>query len=91
MRRSGTRHEVEKALEKIRRQIEQRDKRQRRLLQCIDLAIEHIASGASVVELAKRHNLSAYKVRRYIDNAVFLARSRMFERDSAIEKYLGEK
>jgi hypothetical protein len=82
---------VEKALEKIRRHIEQRDKRQRRLLQSLDLAIEHISTGASVVELATRHNLSAYKVRRCIDNAVFLARSRMFERDSAIERYLGEK
>jgi hypothetical protein len=82
---------VEKALEKIRRDIEQRDKKQRRLLQCVELAIEHITTGASVVELAKRHNLSAYKVRRYIENAVFLARSRMFERDSAIKRYLGEK
>ena len=82
---------VEKALEKIRRHIEQRDKRQRRLLQCIDLAIEHISTDASVVELAKRHNLSAYKVRRYIDNAVFLARSRMFERDRTMARYLGEK
>jgi transcriptional regulator GlxA family with amidase domain len=82
---------VEKALEKIRRHIEQRDKKQRRLLQCIDLAIEHISTDASVMELAKRHNLSAYKVRRYIDNAVFLARSRMFERDRAMARYLGEK
>jgi len=82
---------VEKTLEKIRRHIEQKDKRQRRLLQCIDLAIEHISTGASVGELAKRHHLSAYKVRRYIDNAVFLARSRMYERVSAIERYLGEK
>jgi len=71
---------VEKALAKIRSRIEQKDKRQRRLLQCINLAIEHISTGASVVDLAKRHNLSAYKVRRYIDNAVFLARSRMLER-----------
>ena len=82
---------VEKSLEKIRRHIEQKDKRQRRLLQCIELAIEHIGSGASIVELAKRHDLSAYKVRRYVETAVFLARSRMFERDSAIEKYLRKK
>jgi transcriptional regulator GlxA family with amidase domain len=82
---------VEKALEKIRRHIEQRDKKQRRLLRCIDLAIEHISTDASVMELAKRHNLSVYKVRRYIDNAVFLARSRMFERDRAMARYLGEK
>lgn len=82
---------VEKALEKIRRHIEQRDKKQRRLLRCIDLAIEHISTDASVMELAKRHNLSVYKVRRYIDNAVFLARSRMFERDRAMATYLGEK
>ena len=82
---------VKKALAKIRRHIEQKDKRQRRLLLCIDLAIEHMSTGASAVELAKRHDLSAYKVRRYIETAVFLARSRMFERDSAIERYLREK
>ena len=71
---------VEKALAKIRRHIEQKDKRQRRLLLCIDLAIEHISTGASIVDLAKRHDLSAHKARRYIETAVFLARSRMFER-----------
>lgn len=78
---------VEKALLKIRRRIEQRDKRQRRLVQCIDLAIEHITTGASVMELAKRHNLSEHKVRRSIDNAVFLARSR----NSAAERYVTKK
>jgi len=72
--------ETEKALEKIHRQIVQKDKRQRRMLQCIDLAIERIATGAGITELAKRHNLSESKVRPSIDSAVLWARSRMFER-----------
>ena len=72
--------ETERALEKIRRRIVQKDKRQRRMLQCIDLAIERIATGAGITELAKRHHLSESRVRRDIDRAVFLARSRMFER-----------
>lgn len=71
---------TENALEKIHRQIVQKDKRQRRMLQCIDLAIERIATGAGITELAKRHHLSESRVRRDIDRAVFLARSRMFER-----------
>jgi Mor family transcriptional regulator len=72
--------ETEKALEKIRCRIVQKDKRQRQMLQCIDLAIERITTGARIAELAKRHRLSEEKVRRYIDRAIFLARSRMFER-----------
>jgi hypothetical protein len=71
---------TEKSFEKIRRQIVQTDKRQRRMLQCIELAIERITTDASVAELAKRHHLSQEKVRRYIDRAVLMARSRMFER-----------
>ena len=71
---------TEKSLEKIRRQIVQQDKRRRRMLQYFDLAIERITTGASIAELAKRHHLSEEKVRRYIDRAVLLARSRMFER-----------
>ena len=71
---------TEKIFEKIRRQIVQTDKRQRRMLQCIELAIERITTDASVAELAKRHHLSQEKVRRYIDRAVLMARSRMFER-----------
>jgi hypothetical protein len=71
---------TEKTLEKIRRQIMQQDKRRRRMLQYFDLAIERITTGASIAELAKRHHLSEEKVRRYIDRAVLLARSRMFER-----------
>jgi AraC-like DNA-binding protein len=71
---------TEKTLEKIRRQIVQQDKRRRRMLQYFDLAIERITTGASIAELAKRHHLSEEKVRRYIDRAVLLARSRMFER-----------
>ena len=71
---------TEKIFEKIRRHIVQTDKRQRRMLQCIELAIERITTDASVAELAKRHHLSQEKVRRYIDRAVLMARSRMFER-----------
>jgi hypothetical protein len=71
---------VEKQLEKIRRQIVQRDKRQRRTLKYIDLAIERLTTGAATAELAKRHHLTEGKVRRYIDRAVLLARSRMLER-----------
>jgi hypothetical protein len=71
---------TEKTLEKIRHQIVQKDKRQRRMLQCIDLAIERITTGAGIAQLAKRHNLNEAKVRRYIERAVLLARSRMYER-----------
>ena len=71
---------IEKKMAKIRHQIIQRDKRQRHLLQCIDLAIERITTGASIAELAKRHNLTESKVRRHIENAIFLARSRMYEK-----------
>ena len=71
---------TEKTLEKIRRQIVQQDKRRRRMLQYFDLAIERITTGASIAQLAKRHHLSEEKVRRYVDRAVLLARSRMFER-----------
>ena len=72
---------TEKTLEKIRRQIVQQDKRRRRMLQYFDLAIERITTGASIAQLAKRHHLSEEKVRRYIDRAVLLARSRMFEKN----------
>jgi hypothetical protein len=44
------------------------------------LAIERLTTGAATAELAERHHLSEGKVRRYIDRAVLLARSRMFER-----------
>jgi len=71
---------AEKKLTKIRREIVQRDKRQRRLLQCIELAIERITTGMSIAELAKRHHLTESKLRRDIETAIFLARSRMFER-----------
>ena len=71
---------VEKKLAKIRREIVQRDKRQRRALECIELAIERITTGMSIAELAKRHNLTDSKVRRDIETAIFLARSRMFEK-----------
>jgi len=76
----GLDNKTERTLEKIRRQIVQQDKRQRRMLQYFDLAIERITTGASIAELAKRHHLSEEKARRYIDRAVLLARSRMFER-----------
>ena len=72
--------ETEKVLEKIRRQIVQKDNAQRRMVLCVDLAIERITTGVRIAELAKRHHLSEEKVRRYIDRALFLARSRMFER-----------
>ena len=70
---------VEKKLAKIRREIVQRDKRQRRALECIELAIERITTGMSIAEL-ERHNLTDSKVRRDIETAIFLARSRMFEK-----------
>ena len=71
---------AEKKLTKIRREIVQRDKRQRRVLQCVELAIERITTGMSVADLAKRHHLTESKVRRDIETAIFLARSRMFEK-----------
>ena len=71
---------IEKKMAKIRQKIIQKDKRERQLLQCIDLAIERITTGASIAKLAKRHNLSESKVRRHIENAIFLARSRMYEK-----------
>jgi hypothetical protein len=74
---------VEKRLEKIGQQIMQRDKPQRRTLLYIDLAIERLTTGAPTAELAKQYRLSEGKVRRYIDRAVLLARSRMFEKTSA--------
>jgi hypothetical protein len=72
---------AEKKLAKIRREIVQSDKRQRRALQCIELAIERITTGMSIAALAKRHNLTESKVRRDIETAIFLARSRMFEKN----------
>jgi hypothetical protein len=71
---------VEKKLAKIRREIVQRDRRQRRVLQCIELAIERITTGMSIADLAKRHALTESKVRRDIETAIFLARRRMFEK-----------
>ena len=71
---------AEKKLTKIRREIVQSDKRQRRVLQCIELAIERITTGMSIAELAKRHHLTESKVRRDIETAIFLARSHMFEK-----------
>lgn len=71
---------IEKQLERIRRQILQSDKRLKRQLKCIELAIERISMGASLAEVAKRHNLSERNVRRCIDNAILMARSRMFEK-----------
>ena len=71
---------AEKKLAKIRREIVQRDKRLRRAMHCIELAIERITTGMSIVEMAKRHNLTQSKVRRDIETAIFLARSRMFEK-----------
>ena len=70
---------AEKKLAKIRREIVQTNKRQRRVLHCIELAIERITTGMSIAELAKRHNLTESKVRRDIEIAIFLARSHMFE------------
>ena len=69
---------AERKLAKIRRV--QRDKRLKRALHCIELAIERITTGMSIAEMAKRHNLTASKVRRDIDTAILLARSRMFEK-----------
>jgi len=71
---------TERKLAKIRREIVQNDKRRKRVLQCIELAIERITTGMSIAELAKRHHLTESKVRRDIENAIFLARSRMFEK-----------
>ena len=71
---------VERKLAKIRHEIGQRDKHQKRVLECIELAIERITTGMSIAELAKRHNLTQSKVRRDIETAIFLARSRMFEK-----------
>jgi len=71
---------AEKKLAKIRREILQNDKRQKRLLRCIELAIERITTGRTIAELAKRHNLTESKVRRDIETAIFLARRRMFEK-----------
>ena len=51
------------------------------MLLSINLAIERMTTGVAISELAKRHNLSEEKVRRYIENAVLLARSRMFEKN----------
>ena len=71
---------AERKVAKIRRQVVKNDKRQRRLLQCIELAIERITTGLSIAELAKRHNLTESKVRPDIETAIFLARRRMFEK-----------
>jgi mitochondrial fission protein ELM1 len=51
------------------------------IFQYIELAIERLSTGAPIAELAKQHNLSEAKVRRYIENAVLMARSRMYEKD----------
>jgi len=72
---------LEKRPEKIRGRILQRDKRQRRMLLSINLAIERMTTGVAISELAERHRLSEEKVRRYIENALLLARSRMFEKN----------
>ena len=71
---------AERKLAKIRREIVQRDKRLKRALRCIELATERITTGMSIAEMAKRHNLTESKVRRDIDTAILLARSRMFEK-----------
>ena len=71
---------MEKKIAKIQLKIIRKDKRQRQLLHCLELAIERITTGATITELAKRHNLSESKVRRHIENAIFLARSRMYEK-----------
>lgn len=73
---------VEKKLEKVRREIMAADKRNRRLLQSVELAIEQITTDASVADLAKRHHLSEAKVRRSIENAIFMARTRMYVKKS---------
>ena len=41
-------------MDKIRRKIVQTDKRQRRLLQCIELAIEQISTDVSIADLSRR-------------------------------------
>ena len=73
---------VEKKLERIRREIMATDKRNRRLLQSLELAIEQLTTHASVADLAKRHHLSEAKVRRLIENAIFMARTRMYVKKS---------
>ena len=85
MLRVGSNHtliKVEKKLERVRREIMATDKRNRRLLQSVELAIEQITTHASVADLAKRHHLSEAKVRRSIENAIFLARTRMYVKKS---------
>ena len=39
----------------------QKDKHQKRLLQCIELAMERIKTRISIADLAKRHNLARYE------------------------------
>ena len=53
---------VEKRLARSRQKIVQKDKRLRRTLQCIDLAIEHVTTGTRITELAKRNNLTESKI-----------------------------
>ena len=60
--------------------IVQKNKRQKRLLQCIELAKERIKTRMSIADLAKRHNLTEHKVRRDIETVIFLARSSMFKK-----------
>jgi hypothetical protein len=81
---------AEKKLAKIRREIVQRDKRLRRALHCIELAIERITTGMTIAEIATRHNLTQSKVRRDIETAIFLARSRMFEKTPSTLTSLNE-
>lgn len=50
-----------KTLAKIWREIVQKDKHQKRLLQCIELAMERIKTRISIADLAKRHNLTEHK------------------------------
>ena len=69
-----------KTLAKIWREIVQKDKHQKRLLQCIELAMERIKTRISIADLAKRHNLTEHTVRRDIKTAIFVARSSMFKR-----------
>lgn len=73
---------VEKKLERIRHEIVASDTHHRRLLKSIELAIEQITTHASVADLAKRHNLTEAKVRRSIENAIFMARTRMYVKKS---------
>jgi len=49
----------------------QKNKRQKRLLQCIELAKERIKTRMSIADLAKRHNLMEHKVRRDIETVIF--------------------